>query len=31
LFVGNYALYQEIRRELTQILNILKSPGENPK
>jgi Predicted transcriptional regulators len=31
LFVGNSALYQEIRRELTQILNILKSPGENPK
>lgn len=31
LFVGNSALYQEIRRELIQILNILKSPGENPK
>lgn len=28
LFVGNSALYQEIRRELGQILDILKKPGE---
>jgi DNA-binding transcriptional MerR regulator len=31
LFVGNSALYQEIRRELTQILDIFKNPGEKTK
>ncbi len=28
LFVGNSALYQELRRELTQILKLLDSPSE---
>jgi len=29
LFVGNSALYQEIRRELTHILNLLDSSAKN--
>lgn len=31
LFVGNSALYQEIRRELTQILDIFKGSNEKTK
>lgn len=31
LFVGNSALYQEIRRELTQILDIFKTPDDKHK
>ena len=31
LFVGNSALYQEIRRELTQILDIFQNPSEKTK